>query len=257
MAAITYSAPRLLDLGRVVSGTVRELQRRWLVFLLPSLLLWGGGVWLASYADTTLRLQTGMLGRLLISPVATILIEIVPSTLLYAVLTSITLADLETRPTELVGALAGAAKALIPLLAIRVITELGVLLGFVMLVIPGIWISLALSVAVPACVAEGLGVRDSLRRSLALTRGHRVRILWLGVIYAVAVGLVTGACILAYDLWHSTRMVFRVSQLPFLIRASIQAALIPIAIVGKAVIFHELRRMREGVGSGSLASVFD
>jgi len=50
------------------------------------------------------------------------------------------------------------------------------LLGFFLLVVPGLIAMSALMVAVPACQAERLGLGDSLRRSLELTRGSRMRL---------------------------------------------------------------------------------
>ncbi|WP_165187586.1 hypothetical protein [Caulobacter soli] len=69
--------------------------------------------------------------------------------------------------------------------ALGLVTSLGILAGFVLLIIPGIILSLAWFVAVPAMVSERLGVLESIRRSNKLTGEARGAIFGL----AVAIGL--------------------------------------------------------------------
>jgi hypothetical protein len=52
-----------------------------------------------------------------------------------------------------------------------------VMLGALLLIVPGILLALRYSLAIPVAVLEETGVSDSLSRSTALTKGHRGRIL--------------------------------------------------------------------------------
>ena len=52
----------------------------------------------------------------------------------------------------------------------------GVLLGLICLIVPGIFLAIAWSLAIPAAVIESKGPFDSMRRSFALTKGSRLRI---------------------------------------------------------------------------------
>ncbi len=54
---------------------------------------------------------------------------------------------------------------------------LRVLLGALLLIVPGILLALRYSLAIPVAVLEDAGASASLRRSAALTKGHRGRIL--------------------------------------------------------------------------------
>jgi hypothetical protein len=64
-----------------------------------------------------------------------------------------------------------------PIFLISVIYILGILLGLILLVVPGVLIALAWSVALPALVHEKLGVVNSIGRSSELTIGNRWQIL--------------------------------------------------------------------------------
>jgi len=68
--------------------------------------------------------------------------------------------------------------------------------GLVALVVGGvlaIYVSVALSLYAPAIMMEGVGAIDGLRRSWAITRGHRLSL--FGAIFAIAIlaGVITGA----------------------------------------------------------------
>lgn len=58
-------------------------------------------------------------------------------------------------------------------------------LGFIALILPGIFILLMLCVAVPACVLEDLSPIAALKRSRELTRGNRWRLLGLVLLNAL------------------------------------------------------------------------
>jgi uncharacterized membrane protein len=79
--------------------------------------------------------------------------------------------------------------ALLPLIGLSIIMAIGITLGFVLLIIPGIMLYVVWSVATPALVAEGIGVFDALQRSRDLTRGARWQvfgvILILGVVSVI------------------------------------------------------------------------
>ncbi len=77
-----------------------------------------------------------------------------------------------------------------PVLGVSLLAGLGAVLGYMLLIVPGIILSLMWSVATPACVAENLGVMDSLKRSADLTKGSKLQIFltWL-LLVVVAVGI--------------------------------------------------------------------
>ncbi|MGH6755502.1 MAG: hypothetical protein ACREDP_25405, partial [Bradyrhizobium sp.] len=64
-------------------------------------------------------------------------------------------------------------ERILPLLGAALLTTLGVLLGLMLLLIPGLFLLVIWSVSAPACVVERLGPVASMSRSAALTKGHR------------------------------------------------------------------------------------
>ncbi|MCX6385732.1 MAG: hypothetical protein NTV40_03705, partial [Solirubrobacterales bacterium] len=69
-----------------------------------------------------------------------------------------------------------------PLFLLGIVVSLGVYIGLIFLVIPGVILLIIWSVAVQALIIEKCGVWSAINRSVALTRGNRLRILWLAVI---------------------------------------------------------------------------
>lgn len=98
--------------------------------------------------------------------------------------------ELQGRPASLGASIAQGLAAFPRLLLTTLLLVLGVLIGLLLLVIPAmIWL-VGQFVVVPACLVERTGPIRSLSRSWALTRGHRLTLLALLVIY-IAIGYVT------------------------------------------------------------------
>lgn len=75
-----------------------------------------------------------------------------------------------------------------PVLGINILAGLGALLGLILLIVPGIFLAVAWSMALPIRIAGQPGVGAALEKSFALTRGSRWMIfaIWL-VLVAVAI----------------------------------------------------------------------
>jgi hypothetical protein len=140
------------------------------------------------------------------------------------------------------------------LLGLSIIAFLGILIGLVLLVVPGVIIALAWSVAVPVRVMEGLGVWASLRRSAELTRGRRGTILSIGLFVSVFY-VIVGAIV--YGLTGGfAKAEFGFAGL-ILLSPIIKVASSLFGSVIIAVLYEQLRQGREGVSVESLAEVFD
>jgi uncharacterized membrane protein len=78
---------------------------------------------------------------------------------------------------------------MIPVILCGICLWIAVAAGFLLLIIPGIILSTAFTVAYPMAVLEGGGPIEILKRSYELTYGHKVNIffagLLLGIIFAV------------------------------------------------------------------------
>ena len=65
-----------------------------------------------------------------------------------------------------------AASRVVPLIWLSILYVLGLIIPFLLLILPGIWLSVAWSVSYPALLAEGLGAGRCARRSFKLSRGR-------------------------------------------------------------------------------------
>ncbi len=65
-----------------------------------------------------------------------------------------------------------AATKLLPLLLLSLLFFLAVVAGTIALIVPGIWLSIALSLSFPALLSEGLSPVAAMRRSFGLVRGR-------------------------------------------------------------------------------------
>lgn len=84
------------------------------------------------------------------------------------------------------------ARWFFPALLINILSTLGVGLGLVLLIIPGIFLALSWCLALPAAVDRNLGAVEALSESFKLTDGHRLSLLLLFLILG-GLGLV-GLC---------------------------------------------------------------
>lgn len=87
-----------------------------------------------------------------------------------------------------------AARKTLPLLGAYLMAGLGVFIGFLLLIVPGVWLAGSWTMTAPAMALEGKGAVDSLRRSFELVRGrwwHTVGFMLLvGLLGSVAAQLV-------------------------------------------------------------------
>jgi hypothetical protein len=137
----------------------------------------------------------------------------------------------------------------LPLIGIFVLATLGVMVGFIVLIIPAFMLMVRWSIAIPACVVERLGPVASLTRSANLTKGHRWKIFGMFLLLWI-VGFVFGA-------------LLAVVIIPLGTTAVIAAKFIWTTVLSAyfnsmwAMLYHDLRVAKEGVDVEEIASVFD
>jgi hypothetical protein len=234
--------------GRAVKATV-EILRRDAAKLLPLAALLIG---LPNAATTYLFEKFTRSDDNFANPITWI---VVAATFLVAILSTASLQALVARgvkkdahhPTDRNGLSAiGQAFAV---LTLGLITGLGTMIGFVLLIIPGIILTLAWFVTVPAMVTERLGVMDAIRRSNRLTGNARGSIFGLVVAISLA-GLLFGWLVQLAASAANNAVVSAIAgpaeqSLTGLINAALAVA-----------VYNELRRSQEGTAEESLEAVF-
>jgi hypothetical protein len=146
------------------------------------------------------------------------------------------------------------------IIGLAILQYLGIVIGILLFIVPGVMLLARWIAALPACVAEGLGPLASLRRSAELTKGHRWKI--FGILLLVFLGAAIGFILvmLACDLLgvpFSIALIehgFGVAALVWLVAAAIYAAYVDIVL---AVMYHDLRVAKEGVDTNQIAAAFD
>lgn len=171
-----------------------------------------------------------------------------------------TMAEMEGDRATLGECLATGLRRALPLLGIAILSGLGIMLGFLLLIVPGVIFLLMWSVAVPVTVIERRGVIESMSRSGDLTAGARGSIFAVMVLVWVvnmAAGLVSGAATLAIygdglasTIQEGFPVAFIAINAVTMTAATVFAAAVPTAI------YVELREWKEGPLADTLADIF-
>ncbi len=155
-----------------------------------------------------------------------------------------TLADRPFRFGHMVSV--GFARVL-PVIAVSLLAGLPVALGFALALVPGLFLACGLAAVVPLVVVERLGPVAAMRRSWALTRGHRWTILATA---AVMVPAVLGVLVVG--------LIFELVPLLGMFAAlAIDVAAGALFMLWPAAVYHDLRVEKEGAASDDLARVFE
>ena len=143
---------------------------------------------------------------------------------------------------------------------IGVVTSALVMLGFLVLIVPGLILGVLLAVPVPVRTIEHAGLVQSCVRSALLTKGNRwpifglfVAVIVLEVVGDVAVNIVMGDPVFA----GFTEDARSNNALAIIASALIATAVSVISATGTAVLYCELRRIKDGPAPRELASEFD
>ncbi len=140
-------------------------------------------------AVAVLQAQESALLTIFAADLVGLLISIVCLGALTAVVTQV----LDGGQPRILAAIDTGLRRFFPVLGACGYAGLVVLLGFILLVVPGFILTTWYFLVVPVCVLERLGPGASLRRSAALSKGERWQIFTLFLVL-VGVGLVAAAC---------------------------------------------------------------
>jgi hypothetical protein len=147
-----------------------------------------------------------------------------------------------------------AVKRLAPLLWISVLYLLGVFLGFVALIIPGIFLAIAWSLAYPAALVEDVRGAGALKRSFQLVRGRWWPVFGVQLVGAILVTIIASivqVVILAPVFFVDSLLALAVlsglaSIVGYAISTPLQAAVV-------AIVFFDQRVRKEGLDIELLA----
>jgi hypothetical protein len=119
------------------------------------------------------------------------LVGIIIAALVQGALTRAVVTANEGRRATFGESVATGLRVILPLIGLSIVTGIGVMIGFILLIVPGIVLLLMWAVAVPALVVERIGILDALRRSAELTKDSRWKILGLFLVLLIAYWVVS------------------------------------------------------------------
>jgi hypothetical protein len=149
----------------------------------------------------------------------------------------------------------GGLGVLFPVIGIAIVEGLITVVGLVLLIVPGIIAMAFLWVTIPVAVVERPGIFASLRRSAELTKGHRWPIFGLVFLLLIFGAVVT--FVIAMPFGGLTAYTQSGSTVLLLINLAVSAFFLALWAVVTAVSYHDLRVVKEGVGTEDIAAVFD
>jgi len=209
---------RPLSLSELLDRTFFLYRKHFVLFVgivaLPELI-----VLAVQLIGATLRLQGSPISSIFISLIAA-LVNVLALTAAHAA-TVIAVSDVHMdRPTNIGSAFSAIKHRLLPILGILFCIDLGIGLGFILLLVPGIYLALTWALAVPVTVLEGTGLNGTANRSSLLTKGDKGRIFVVALLISILI-------------WIAMLIV----NVPLFILAAMTHAGNPAALAGWVTIF--------------------
>jgi hypothetical protein len=153
------------------------------------------------------------------------------------------------QPTDIGSSLRFAVRRLGSLVWLQILAGTLLVLAFIALVIPGIWLYVAWSVATPVLLIEGTGGYAALRRSFRLVRGRwwpSAGVLAVAAIMTSVVGAAIEGVLVGVFVAGSDRSVLLTVTLVSLAAAVSAILTRPFAAAVRTVLYYDLRVRHEG-----------
>jgi hypothetical protein len=189
------------------------------------------------------------------------LFSIFSSMLTQGALVRATIAHSEGREASFGESAMAGLRVVLPLLLLGILFSLGLMLGFVLLIVPGIFLYLMWAVAAPALVEERTGVFGAFNRSSYLTKGARWHILALGLvmvlIYLIFSAVIGATLVLTFGVQGMVAGIQHGLPLGYLLVSGILATILTAIITTiQTSLYVELRNWKDGPASEKLADIF-
>ena len=244
---MTYAAANEFRVGAVLSrgfailiSNIVPFGAICLILSLPNYLYW-----LAAPDPAGAQSASGAFGAIAIAGASLLLAQVAAAALVYG-----TIQELRGRHAGVGECISRGLSLMFPILGVAIVSSIGIGIGLILLIVPGIILAVMWWVAIPSAVVERPGVFAALGRSAELTKGYRWRILGLlifvvlfliliGVVVSLVVGLIGSVAIGLFIQW--------------LVNAFATALYAVVAAVG----YHDLRVAKEGFDVNQVAAVFD
>jgi hypothetical protein len=236
--------------GRVLGRAATILSQHFILFFLVGVVAAAPTVLLIQRNADAVAVGGTPSANLLIMIGLGVVLAMVLGMLSQAVMLHAAFQAMRLRPVNIGDSLRVGLARVIPILLLAIVMGFLLLLGMIALVVPFFILLTMWWVATPACVVERTGPWTSLKRSAALTKGHRWKVFGTLLLLFVANVVVSQILEIVLVLVKSDIL----SIFARLIWAALYGAYNAIAVV---MAYHDLRVAKEGIDIEQIASVFD
>jgi len=248
------------DLGRVIQRTFASIGQNWAIFFGAAAILIGIPSLVMTWGQT--NLSAAPLNQSLGTTFGGLVLYLVGFFLLQGMVLKAAINGFNGKSTPFASAFNVGVRKVLPLIGLAILTFLGLMVGFMFLIVPGVFLCVIWAVTAPVLVAEQHGVFGSFTRSADLTRGHRWSVLGLlGIYVAISwiIGIVAAGIGLAVvGIGAVGAGAVAPNVLPMMIINTLANIVTGVAAsAGGASLYYELRTAKEGNSADELASVFD
>lgn len=259
MATIAeYASNREMSAGRAIELAFSTIRHNPGVTLGLALVIGAIPGLLVAYAsaqiptETTTEMGPSFWAVLALSIIASMVI----SALTQAFLTRATVAHSEGRKASFVECMRAGLTVFVPLIILAILYSVAIAFGLVLLIVPGLIVMVAWSVAAPAIVEEKHGILESIRRSNHLTRGARWKIFWLMVAVGILATLVSGTVEMTAGVDDADPVAAFGNPIYLLATTLVGTVFGVISGTIQSAIYVELRDCKDGPATESLEQIF-
>lgn len=246
------SAGRVIDLA---FATIRHnpgvtIGLALVIGAIPGLLLAYASSWIP--AETTDGLGWAFWALL----AASILASMVISALTQAFMTRATVAQSEGRRASFAECIASGLTLFVPLIGLAILYSAAMTFGLLLLIVPGLIIMVAWSVAAPVLVEERVGILESISRSSDLTSGARWKIFWVTAAVGIAASLANGAVEMVFGVDEADQLAAFGDPVYLLITTVVGTIFSLVSGTVQSAFYVELREWKEGPRTNQLEQIF-
>ena len=237
---------RIWSIGSAIEAAASVLVRHFVPFVATALI--------AALPSVLFGLLAGVASRslLTVAGIASMVINLAVLILVIQTLTYGTVQALRGSKVSIGDCLMQGLRSLPVGMGVGFLAYVGIVLGTILLIVPGFILFTMWSVALPAAIVERTGVLRALARSRDLTRGRRWRVFG-AILVPVLISIVMSWILigLIFGLGGLTSMTFQIVS--WLVSSVEQA----FSVCVFATLYYYLRREKEGVDIEQIAAVFD
>jgi hypothetical protein len=179
-------------------------------------------------------------------------VTMIVNTLTQATIIYGTFQDLRGQRASIGDCIARGLSSIVPVIIGSILLSLGVGIGFILIIVPGLILLVMWWVYIPAIVLEGQGIIGAFGRSRALTRGRRWHI--FGLLFIVGIVMWVVGIAIEFVVPSDPATAWSAATI---VQYVLQSLITAYSAVLAAVGYYYLRAEKEGTDVNEIARIFD